>query len=137
MLSPSHLLLIPSNPIPHPFSQVRQNERAHERACFPTHRTSDVVHDDGRMSVPVVHGSQRLVSLLSCCVPDLSFGSKREEERVSRPNVGDAVAGREGEEGGSGTDLKLDEPLGDGDGLSEEGGTCEGGKGKRDRPTTT
>lgn len=33
----------------------------------------DIVDDDGAVGVAVVHGSQRLVSLLTCRVPDLKL----------------------------------------------------------------
>jgi hypothetical protein len=38
-----------------------------------THSLCDVVYDDSAVCVPIVHGRERLVSLLACCVPYLEF----------------------------------------------------------------
>ncbi len=40
---------------------------------FVLYRLGDVKDDDGGLSTAVVHRSQAVVSLLSCCVPDLKL----------------------------------------------------------------
>jgi hypothetical protein len=38
-----------------------------------THSLCDVVYNDSAVRVPIVHGRERLVSLLACRVPDLEL----------------------------------------------------------------
>lgn len=38
-----------------------------------TYRLGNVVDDNGTVGVAIVHGSERFVSLLTSCVPDLEF----------------------------------------------------------------
>jgi hypothetical protein len=40
--------------------------------CY-SYSLRNVINDNGAVCVPVVHGCERLVALLSCCVPDLEF----------------------------------------------------------------
>ena len=42
-------------------------------ALSRTYSLCDVIDDYGAVCVSVVHGCERLVALLSCCVPDLEF----------------------------------------------------------------
>lgn len=55
-----------------------------------SYRAGYVIHDDGRRSAPVVHGSQAVVPLLPSCVPNFKLnggivhGQRLREER--RPN---------------------------------------------------
>ena len=68
-----------------------------------THHVSDVIDDNGGLCSSVVHGSQTVVSLLSCCVPDLKLDCRiiqvdRLSQEGSCMEVTEGVRGREGEE---------------------------------------
>jgi hypothetical protein len=83
---------------------VIQGRREEER----THRLGDIVNDDGRLSVPIVHGREGAEALLSSGVPDLELddlvlcsGRKdssqprlRERERGKRGGGESAVSSR-------------------------------------------
>ena len=58
--------------------QLRKGKRGRKRE---TYGLRDVVDDDGAVGIAVIHGRERLVALLACCVPNLELDCRVLVER--------------------------------------------------------